>query len=230
MYCHTFPNQKRYIGITKQDVNKRWQKGEGYKNSFVYLAIKKYGWENIKHEILFENLSNAEAKEKEIELIAFYKTNNKKYGYNVSKGGYIPIMSEETKEKLRKANIGKKQSKDTIEKRVSQLRGRKRPDIAEIMKLRKGKLNPWFGKPSHVNQKNAASMYCKFNNLGGNNPNSKAVLQFDTEGKFINKFDSMVEAANTLNLKSHSAISKCCKGKLKTAYGYVWKYEQKELT
>lgn len=33
-------NQKKYVGITKQDVNKRWRKGLGYKyNSHFYGAI-----------------------------------------------------------------------------------------------------------------------------------------------------------------------------------------------
>ena len=48
VYIHIFPNQKVYIGITKQEVKKRWKLGEGYKGQdYVYKAIKKYGWANI---------------------------------------------------------------------------------------------------------------------------------------------------------------------------------------
>ena len=80
-------NGKIYIGITNMSVNRRWRNnGEGYKGQFVYRAIKKYGWENVKHEVLFENLTQQEAEQKEIELIAFYKSNQIEFGYNLAKG------------------------------------------------------------------------------------------------------------------------------------------------
>lgn len=42
VYMHTSPSNKRYIGITKRKVNKRWQNGNGYKhNTYFTNAIKK---------------------------------------------------------------------------------------------------------------------------------------------------------------------------------------------
>lgn len=66
VYIHTFPNKKVYIGITHQNPNRRWRNnGEGYrKQNFIYNAIKKYGWENVKHEILYTNLTKEETKAK----------------------------------------------------------------------------------------------------------------------------------------------------------------------
>lgn len=88
VYMHTSPSGKRYIGITKQKPEQRWGKGRNYKsNSYFTSAINKYGWNNFKHEILFEVESLAEAKELEIQLIAHYKSDERKYGYNISKGG-----------------------------------------------------------------------------------------------------------------------------------------------
>ena len=78
VYVHIFPNGKKYFGITCKIPDKRWENGHGYtKNGqpVMYHAIKKYGWENIKHEILFTNLTKKEAELKEKELIALYKTN-----------------------------------------------------------------------------------------------------------------------------------------------------------
>ena len=87
VYMHTFPNGKKYIGISK-NINKRFRNGEGYARSkIVYSAIQKYGWENVSHEILYENLSEQEAKQKEVELIRQHDTTNHKNGYNSTFGG-----------------------------------------------------------------------------------------------------------------------------------------------
>jgi hypothetical protein len=88
VYMHTVPNGKKYIGITKQNVKERWRNGRGYENNKrFYNAILKYGWENIQHDILLTDLTQEEAYEKEIELIALNETNNPNYGYNQTDGG-----------------------------------------------------------------------------------------------------------------------------------------------
>ena len=88
VYKHTFPNKKIYIGITSLNPKNRWESGSGYaKQKFMHNAITKYGWNNIKHEILFINLTKEEAEQKEKELIAYYKSNIKEYGYNIDNGG-----------------------------------------------------------------------------------------------------------------------------------------------
>lgn len=108
VYKHTCPNDKTYIGITSIKINDRWRKGKGYiSNPYFYKAIQKYGWGNIKHEILFTNLSKNEAEQKEIELIKYYNSNDSKFGYNISNGGNSNgKVSEETKKKISNANKG----------------------------------------------------------------------------------------------------------------------------
>lgn len=94
VYLHTIPKSitkydcdKYYVGITN-DINRRWrQKGKMYERQIFYNAIKKYGWDNIKHEILFNNLSKEEAQQKEKEMIIFYNSQIGQNGYNVSEGG-----------------------------------------------------------------------------------------------------------------------------------------------
>lgn len=88
VYKHTSPNGKCYIGITKQTLERRSQNGEGYSTQRVfYNAIKKYGWNNFKHEILEDNLTHNEACEREIYYISMFKSNQSKYGYNTTSGG-----------------------------------------------------------------------------------------------------------------------------------------------
>lgn len=55
----------------------------------------------------------------------------------------------------------------------------------------------------------------------------RRVCQFTKEGKFIKQFNSCKEAEKTFDKKS-SNISNCCRGKLKTAYGYIWRYSEEK--
>lgn len=118
VYKHIFPNGKIYIGITLQKPENRWINGKGYHhNSYMINAIKKYGWENIKHEILFDNLTKEQAIEKEIELIAFYRSNERDFGYNIESGGnYAGSVSEETKRKISEKLKGRKIPVELVEK------------------------------------------------------------------------------------------------------------------
>lgn len=89
VYAHTSPNGKKYIGMTKNgnNPNKRWQNGNGYiTQRKFYNAIKKYGWDNFKHEILKNNLNFSSACYWEMYYIRFYKSDEK--GYNVLSGEY----------------------------------------------------------------------------------------------------------------------------------------------
>ena len=70
VYKHVTPCGKVYIGITGIDPKARWNSGGGYKNNEHFdRAIKKYGWANIRHEIIATGLEKAEACAMEIQLI-----------------------------------------------------------------------------------------------------------------------------------------------------------------
>ncbi len=118
VYAHTNKlNGKKYIGITGQkSVNSRWHRGEGYKKCYVfYNAIQKYGWDSFEHEVLFDGLTKEEAEAKEIELIALYRSNDGRHGYNVENGGHVNKYTEEQREKSDNSiwgeNILKKQKR-----------------------------------------------------------------------------------------------------------------------
>ena len=77
-------NGKIYIGITSRKPEERWgSDGRNYKTSpHFYSAIQKYGWDNFEHNILFTNLSKAQACEKEQELIKYYNSMDREFGVN----------------------------------------------------------------------------------------------------------------------------------------------------
>ena len=53
---------------------------------------------------------------------------------------------------------------------------------------------------------------------------SKKVYQYSLDGEFLAEYPSAHEVERQLGFAFQN-ISKCCLGKRKTAYGYVWKYD-----
>lgn len=108
VYEHISPSGKRYIGITSNNPSRRWgSNGQGYsKQPKFFNAILKYGWDNFQHNILYSDLTENEASQKEQELIKYYNTIEN--GYNCESGGLTNKQhSQETIEKLRQLNLGK---------------------------------------------------------------------------------------------------------------------------
>lgn len=165
LYVHITPNNKKYFGITKTTVQNRWGvDGSGYSTQQLFWrAIQKYGWNNIQHIILAEKLSKEWACKLEQDLIWKYKSNNPKYGYNVSSGGDGPfgvIRSDETKEKIRQANIGHHHSEETKQK-ISKNSSHHNKGM-KLSEERKEKLhNARRGKPSWNSGKKMSDEYRK---------------------------------------------------------------------
>lgn len=223
VYVHIFPNQKYYVGITSKKPELRWgHKGNNYcRQTYLYNAIQKYGWDNIEHDIIASNLTEDEAKKFEMVLIDKLDC---KYpnGYNLTSGGdgvkgfgcfgekngmYGKIHSEETKQK--------------------------------ISSSRKNKLvgseNPFYGKHHSEESKEKISK----NNKGKKTSkevvqkiaekNMKKVCQINTTtNEIINIYNSIKEAAELLNL-DRGSISKCCNGKRKSVGGFKWEFLNEQL-
>ena len=58
----------------------------------------------------------------------------------------------------------------------------------------------------------------------GNPVGEQPILQYSKDGDFIAKYRSALKAAEAVN-GDNSAICKCANGRVKTSYGYVWKWE-----
>lgn len=57
-----------------------------------------------------------------------------------------------------------------------------------------------------------------------NGKRSKPVVQFDLNGNFIRRWPSIAQVARELSIYGID-ICNCCKGKLKTSGGFIWKYD-----
>ena len=110
IYCHTFPNGKRYVGITRTSPERRWGEGRHYNTCpLVHRAIQKYGWENITHEIIDTAESKEDAENKERYYIGEFMSNNPDHGYNVLPGGDVATnpLTPEMRYKLGNGQRGK---------------------------------------------------------------------------------------------------------------------------
>lgn len=65
---------------------------------------------------------------------------------------------------------------------------------------------------------------CYININKATNKNKIKIYQYDKNGNYVNKYNSIIEASK-LNGINATHISLCAKGKQKTCGGYIWKYE-----
>lgn len=239
MYVHiNKSNNKKYVGITSNDPKTRWKNGYGYSDKFpIGRAIRKYGWENFDHVILYNDLSETEAKEIEKQLIKQWNTKNDKYGYNLTDGGdgvtgfkhsvdTLKKLSERAVEQNRfganNPNYGHKWNDQQRELAKQKHKSEslscdtlKKMSIAASKKI--GSLNSFYGKHHTQQTKQKISMV-----------QSRPVMMFDLNGVFINEFPSIKKASEYTHINK-VGISNCCRGVTKTSGGYIWKYKEDDL-
>lgn len=226
VYKHTAPNGKVYIGITKQKPEQRWNYGNGYRqNKHFYRAILKYGWENIRHEIVANGLTKEQACDLEIELIAEYHATDPRYGYNNSTGGEYGSLgvhpSAETRRKISEANKGQKQTPQQRDALMSYLIGHKvsaetRRKISEAGKGR----TPWNkGKKASEESKVKNSMAAI--KLGKIPPYIKPTKVACVETGEV--FRQIKDAGEKYGI-CPANITAVCRHRREKAGGYHWKY------
>lgn len=197
--------------------------GKGTGNRYKSTSGRNNHWHNIvnKHDFGYIILVNNLSEEKAFDLESNFC---KQIGYeNLCNihiengwGGHTP--TEETKIKMytseRNQNVsnslrGYKQTEEHVSKRSSHLKGK--PNIKNqkpkplgfgdnIREKLKGKPRPWV---------------------------EKIILQFDLKGNFIKEWESITKACIDIfnDPSKNPNITRCCQDKIKTAYGFKWKYK-----
>ncbi|MBO5969223.1 MAG: hypothetical protein J6S14_12080 [Clostridia bacterium] len=259
VYVHTFPNGKRYVGICKGSAKKRWGIGGKHydKHPVMRAAIAKYGWDNIKHEIVATDLSQKEAMNMEEMLIAKYKTfpPSLGFGYNCTTGGESRIPTEEqiketgkrskqwwsdpkNRERMSKAHTGVKrfteEQKAEMSRRLAEFnRGRplseeRKKKISDTLKGRK----PW-----NTGLKMSEEYCKKLSDIKKGKPrphsesHNRAVLEACRKPVMCVEtgmiYYSQREAAMATNT-NEGKLSEVLKGTRKTAGGFHWKRVPRE--
>lgn len=223
VYQHISPSNKSYIGITCQvNYKHRWNNGKGYSdNSYFTNAVNKYGWNNFQHIILYENLTEEEAKRMEIKLIDELQTTDRNKGYNITNGGESTNglhHSEETKKRISNKLKGLKKSEETKYKIGISNKGKVITEETKrkISESKKGTI-PW----------NKGIKYTDIVLDNHHKGHCKAVLVYlYSTGEFYKRFSSRRECAKFFNC-SETTVGDCLTGRTKSfnKKQYIARYE-----
>lgn len=290
-------NGKVYIGQTVRPLESRlyYHFRDATKrnlNTALCQAIRKYGKENFKIDLVEEvqGINKKLLKHKLDELERKYIKEFDSYlnGYNCTLGGDGTLgfklseehkkkiyrgkgwhHSEETKNKISKKRLGRKLSKETIEKikearakqvfteeyyknlRESMKKFRKKVaqydfdgnlvniyDSITIASEKTGINDSSISSVCHNKRQSAGGYYWRFVNNNEiinskidlqiniraiEESKPKSVIQYDKNGNVVAKYNSIREASKLTGIVL-SSIVETCKGKRRTAGGYIWRY------
>ncbi len=243
VYLHEFPNGKTYVGITSADPLERWgANGCRYKSQpIIYDAIRKYGWENIRHTIVDSGLKKEDAETVEKELITKLRSADRFYGYNIEHGGNKgKVVSDETRRIIGESNRSRG---DAWREKLSLRAKNRSPETIEKIRKAATGVHPSEEtrakmSASHKGYKHSAETVERMK-IAQNNRSSeweerrvaaipkKPVLQIGLDGSLIKEWGSAAEASKETGI-DFSKISACCRGKRKTTGGYRWSFSSME--
>lgn len=195
-------NGKLYIGQTSASIEERWKehiknaRRENIQNRPLYKAINKYGLDNFKIDII-EEIPNEDIVSREKYWIEYYGTF--KHGYNATIGGDgVPYIDYDLVIATYYQTANQNETARQLNIGADSVR--------RILKIKQ------------INNIPSAQTVSK-------NYNGNIINMYDLQNNFIKTFASARDAAFAVtNKKDCSHIMDVCKGKRKTAYGYIWKF------
>ena len=239
IYCITnLINGRKYIGqTTRDDIKYRWKEHRRpSRTSLVKRAIDKYGLDSFRIEVVKKCNDIDDLNKSETEFIALSGTLAPE-GYNLDTGGGNRVVSEVTKETMRK-----KWESNELRKQIARDRvlGEKNPNFGKGLF---GEDHPAYGKPGwdrgiplseeakrkiSIARTGKAGLAGELNPMFGKvydqNPNSRAVMQLSKSGEFIKEFSSIKLASEETGASS-THIGSVCKGKRNFSGGFRWSYK-----
>ena len=200
VYMHTnIYNGKKYVGITSRAPKDRWRNGDGYRSGYFRSAIDKYGWDGFSHEILFTGLTECQAKKKEVELISLYNSNQREYGYNLTRGGdgvLGMVHTNETRERMSESHIGHVHSDATKEKISTASKGNKKwlgKHHTEETKLKMSNARIAYYEEHPVTDVERLDRAVRAKEAYEKNPNLRVTLSQRRKKYFIDNPDAKIE-------------------------------------
>lgn len=253
IYKYTSPSGKVYIGQTVDEKKRRkdfLSANNPYAGDKINKARKKYGPENFEYEIL--TTVSADSVESLCDLLDFSeqyyieKYDSCNSGYNLLEGGASFRNWKKTQEQVEKQRISlinyykiheNPNSKKVLQydldgnfikewNSASEAERNLGYSIGNISGVCCGRGQTALGYMWKYKESEEIPLKIEASKSKGTTKKHTGVLQLDLDGNLIREWKTTVEACTKLNIKCKSAISEVCRGKRKTAAGYVWRYKE----
>lgn len=204
-------NHKIYIGQSIDIQYRFYQHQHSKDDYYIHKAIRKYEVDNFTFEILELNLYNPKMRnDREIYWIQYYNSLVPN-GYNLTKGGNN--IAEIIKKPVKQYSL----SGDYLATYESQSEAGKKNNIpSSNISLVCNYINNTAGGYiwRFVDDYNIVKPY----SVG------KTICQYSLKGEYIQTFDNAAIASKILHI-DRANISGVCSKRLKTAGGFIWRYE-----
>lgn len=186
VYTNTI-NGKQYVGQTVNEVNRKSAHKNCYVDTKFSRAIKKYGWSNFKYKVLVNCEENTKEKLKEV-LDYWEKIYIDKL--DTFNSGYNMTKGGE-------GALGVKRTEETKEKMSNEWHLHHKPFSNDVKERISSTLKNRYKDDLSV-------------------VNKKRICLYYLNGEFYKEYESIMECAKDLGLKSDSSIHEYLKGRNKT--------------
>ncbi len=231
--CYGDPN-KVYIGKTKNSRETKHKRTYGFQSIYTEIdsidsldrkdwkPLESYWIEQFRHwgfdvmNVRKIGGSGPEFQTEEAKMkMRKPKTNKENFSYPKTKAflksvtGKPKHYPKSRNQNISKSLLGYKQTEEHVRKRSAHLKGKSN--------IKNQKPKPeGFGKI--ISEKLKGKKH---------NSTSKPILQYNLNGNFIKEFPSITNACEVVfnDRSKNPNITKCCQRKIKTAYGFIWKYK-----
>jgi group I intron endonuclease len=246
IYKATAPNGKVYIGKTNQPLDKRtydhYWLAKRSKTLFA-KALNKYGdqivWEILEQPVVGLELAN----DRERYWISRFRSNDKKYGYNLTEGGdggkrspesekkrirsvIKALKSPETKAKLSdKSKAMWRTNRNEMSSAIRKTRSTSKSRALTSQRSREAYANPAVRKKlgESVRRRYSDPNERKKTSDSGRSARARMFSGWTREGEFVGSWLNKTAAAEELGIP-YTGISNVLAGRLAHTRGYVFRY------